>query len=106
PGMRELQLWGTEESLNDTFQEIEQLAQQCRFRDCRHTGEPGCAVLQAVRSGDTPQQRYDSYMKLRKELAFLERKQDLSAELEQKRKWKAIHKAHRSMQKMQRKTRP
>jgi ribosome biogenesis GTPase / thiamine phosphate phosphatase len=103
PGMRELQLWGTEDSLNETFQEIEHLARQCRFRDCRHTDEPGCAVLQAVKRGETPQERYDSYLKLRKELAFLHRKQDLSAELEQKRKWKAIHKAHRAMQKMQRK---
>src|SRR4029077_14804640 len=48
PGMRELQLWATEESLGNTFEEIDQLEKQCRFRDCRHVGEPGCAVLQSV----------------------------------------------------------
>jgi ribosome biogenesis GTPase / thiamine phosphate phosphatase len=105
PGMRELQLWGREGSLKDIFQEIEHLALECRFRDCRHTDEPGCAVLQAVKRGETPQDRYDSYLKLRKELAFLQRKQDLSEELAQKRKWRAIHKAHRAMQKMHRKIR-
>ena len=100
PGMREVQLWATEEHLNSAFDEIERLSPQCRFRDCRHVTEPGCAVLSALKNGDVSQDRYDSFMKLRKELAFLERKQDLSAELELKRKWKRIHKAHKAMKKM------
>jgi ribosome biogenesis GTPase len=95
PGMRELQLWATEESLNSTFEDIDQLAAQCRFRDCRHIDEPDCAVLRAVTEGAISQERYDSYRKLRRELAFLERKQDVWAELELKRKWKTLHKAHR-----------
>ena len=103
PGMRELQLWAADERLNDTFQEIDRLARECRFRDCRHMSEPGCAVLQSLDNGDTPQERYDSYMKLRRELAFLDRKQDVSAALELKRKWKTIHKAHRAMQRTRRK---
>jgi ribosome biogenesis GTPase len=97
PGMRELQLWATEESLNSTFEDIDQLGTQCRFRDCRHLDEPDCAVLAALSDGTVPQDRYDSYLKLRKELAFLERKQDVWAELENKRKWKMLHKAHRAM---------
>jgi ribosome biogenesis GTPase len=99
PGMRELQLWATEESVDNTFEEIELLAPQCRFRDCRHVAEPGCAVLESVNKGATAQDRYDSYMKLRKEVAFLERKQDISAELELKKKWKVSHKAQKAMKK-------
>src|SRR5262245_36514015 len=100
PGIREVQLWATEENLNSAFEEIESLSPQCRFRDCHHITEPGCAVLSALENGEVSQDRYDSFMKLRKELAFLERKQDLSAELELKRKWKRIHKAHKAMKKM------
>ena len=96
PGMRELQLWATEEGLNSTFEDIDQLATHCRFRDCRHIDEPDCAVLGALSDGTMPQDRYDSFLKLRKELAFLERKQNAWAELENKRKWKMIHKAHRA----------
>jgi len=99
PGMREIQLWGSEENLNQAFDEIDRLAVGCRFRDCRHVAEPGCAVLLALDSGTVSEERYESYMKLRKELAFLERKQDLAAELELKKKWKRIHKAHRARMK-------
>jgi ribosome biogenesis GTPase len=100
PGMRELQLWATEGSLDSTFEEIDLLAKQCRFRDCGHTGEPGCAILQSVNNGNTPQDRYDSYLKLRKEVASSERKQDVSAELEVKRKWKATHRTQKATKKM------
>lgn len=103
PGMRELQLWATEETLGNTFEEIDPFAKQCRFSNCRHIEEPGCAVLQAVKDGKLPQDRYDSFMKLRKEVAFLERKQDISAELELKSKWKASHRAQKAMKKTYRK---
>jgi len=99
PGMRELQLWATEESLNSTFEDIDQLAGHCRFRDCRHIDEPDCAVLGALSDGSMPQDRYDSYLKLRKELAFLERKQNAWAELENKRKWKIATKRYKSFKK-------
>jgi ribosome biogenesis GTPase len=100
PGMRELHLWSTGEGLDRSFSEIEELSSQCRFRDCRHEDEPGCAVLQAVEDGELPRERYESFLKLRKEVAYLERKQDVSAQLELKRKWKEIHKAHRAKQKI------
>src|SRR4029077_5515217 len=51
PGMREVQLWASEKQLNHTFEEIEHLSEQCRFRDCRHIAEPGCAVLSALGNG-------------------------------------------------------
>jgi ribosome biogenesis GTPase len=101
--MREVQLWAGEENLSHVFEEIEVLANACRFRDCRHVAEPGCAVLEAVSSGEVSTERYSSYVKLRKELLFLERKQDISAGLEHKRKWKQIQRAHRAMEKMRKK---
>ena len=99
PGMRELQLWGGEDNVSHVFEEIEQLSEECHFRDCRHRTEPGCAVLIALDNGTLTRERFESYVKLRKELAFLERKQDLSVELELKRKWKRIHQAMKKMPK-------
>ncbi|ERL64951.1 ribosome small subunit-dependent GTPase A [Schleiferilactobacillus shenzhenensis] len=72
PGMRELQLWDTDESaMAQTFQDIEALAAQCRFRDCTHTHEPGCAVQAAIAAGSLPAKRLISYRKLQRENAFL-----------------------------------
>jgi len=76
PGMRELQLWGTQENLQGAFADIEDLGDACRFRDCSHTCEPGCAVLLAIDNGSLDPGRYNSYQKLKKELAYLERRQD------------------------------
>lgn len=92
PGMRELGLWNAENGLSQTFSEFEEYAAQCRFADCTHTHETGCAVLQAVKDGTITQQQYNNYLKLRKELKYLERKQDKFAELEEKKKWKNIGK--------------
>lgn len=72
PGMRELQLWDSEEELAETFADIEGLAAGCRFRDCGHDREPGCAVKQAVDAGDLAAERYGNYLKLRREQALLE----------------------------------
>jgi ribosome biogenesis GTPase len=82
PGMRELQLWASEESLDDVFHEIAALAENCRFGDCSHTSEPGCAVR-----GQIDPARWESYRKLQAELQ--------RGTLEQKRRWKAIHRAMR-----------
>jgi len=72
PGMRELQLWDSEEELAETFAEIETLSAGCRFRDCSHDQEPGCAVKAAVVEGTLPAERYENYLKLRSEQADLE----------------------------------
>jgi ribosome biogenesis GTPase len=93
PGMRELQLWDTGTALGDAFAEIDARAAGCRFRDCRHRSEPGCAVRAAVEAGQIPPARLESYHKLQQELAFQARQQDQRAQLEQKRKWKVLTKA-------------
>ncbi len=77
PGMRELQLWAGESDIEQSFTDIEQLAEQCRFRDCTHTTEPGCAVTAAVDSGVLDGDRYQNYMKLQKEVHRLQRFQEL-----------------------------
>jgi ribosome biogenesis GTPase len=99
PGMRELQLWGGDEGIKDAFEDISELAQQCRFRDCQHGPEPGCAVQQALEDGALDPDRYESYLKLQKEIAYLNRKEDKTAELLEKERWKKIHAAHKKFYK-------
>ena len=93
PGMRELQLWETGEALSGTFGDIDDLAANCRFRDCTHQHEPGCAVRAASSSGELDAGRLESYLKLRDEQAFQARQQDQRALLEEKRKAKIMGKA-------------
>jgi ribosome biogenesis GTPase len=78
PGIRELEVWGAEAGLADTFQEIEHVAFGCKFRDCAHQSEPGCAVLDAVLRGAITQARLDAFTKLRAEAAARARKLKLS----------------------------
>jgi ribosome biogenesis GTPase / thiamine phosphate phosphatase len=92
PGMRELQLWDTADSLTGAFGDIDTLAEGCRFRDCRHAGEPGCAVATAIEAGTLPAARLESYHKLQQEQAFQLRKQDQRAQLEQKRQFRILMK--------------
>ena len=68
PGMRELALWADADALDDAFTDIDTLAAGCRFSDCRHDTEPGCAVQQAIKTGDLPQARLTSYINLRNEV--------------------------------------
>ena len=91
PGLREVQLWATTEDLTDSFEDIQELAQACRFRDCAHAGEPGCAVEAA---GLDPA-RLANYLKMQRELAHLERKVDPRLAKETRAKWKAIEKSVR-----------
>ncbi len=76
PGMRELQLWSASDALREAFPDLEDLAAQCRFRDCQHRREPGCAVTTALRRGELPRPRYDSYLALRAEIEALARRPD------------------------------
>ena len=95
PGMRELQLWAGQDSLDSSFAEIAALAEQCRFRDCSHLVEAGCAVQAAIEAGELDAARWESYRKLRAEIAWHALQTDLQAAQAQKKKWKAIHKAMR-----------
>jgi len=90
PGMRELQLWDGEGGLHLTFDEIESLAKQCYFRDCQHEHEPRCAVREALEEGTLEAARYDNYEKLQRELNYLSRKQDISAQISEKKRWKKL----------------
>lgn len=92
PGMRELQLWESSEGISETFSDIEQLGDECKFRDCQHADEPGCAVRGAIERGVLPAERLNSYNKLLKELSFIERKADKRAQAEEKKHWKNISK--------------
>jgi len=89
PGMRELQLWDADEGLEEAFNDVTSLFAHCRFSDCRHDTEPGCAVRAALAAGTLPGERWESYLTLQAELEHLERRQDLRLQAEEKRKWKA-----------------
>ena len=93
PGMRELQLWDVGETLNQTFDDIDALAPGCRFRDCRHKTEPGCAVKEAVAAGTLPASRHESFLKLQAEREAFEARHDERALMEEKRRSKVMGKA-------------
>jgi ribosome biogenesis GTPase len=95
PGLREMQLWDAEGGVAQTFADIDLLASQCRFGDCRHEAEPGCAVLAALSAGTLDAARLENRRKLLREQEFLRRKVDPEARQEQKEQWKEIHRAAR-----------
>lgn len=74
PGLREVQLWADEETLDMTFEDVASLMEACKFSNCTHDNEPGCAVLEALENGTLSQSRYDHYLKLQREIAFLDKK--------------------------------
>jgi ribosome biogenesis GTPase / thiamine phosphate phosphatase len=90
PGMRELQLWEGDNSLSQSFQDIEAFAEQCRFRDCTHNNEPGCGVQTAIETGELDKERYNSFLKLQRELAYFARKEDQKLALAERARWKKI----------------
>jgi len=102
PGMRELQLWADEDEVGGAFPEIEELARGCRFRDCRHELEPGCAVREALESGALDAGRYEGWRKLVKEASFLRTKEDHAAKESERRRWKSIEMSRRAYAKTQR----
>ncbi|MBE7464508.1 MAG: ribosome small subunit-dependent GTPase A [Planctomycetes bacterium] len=99
PGMRELGL-AEGGGIGDAFQDVEALALQCRFRDCRHQAEPGCAVRAALEGGQLELGRWSNFEKLRRETAFQERQADPQLALNVKRRWKQIHKAQKLRRKL------
>jgi ribosome biogenesis GTPase len=90
PGMRELQLWDGEGGLAIAFADIETVATQCYFSDCRHQDEPRCAIREALAEGAIDAARYESYEKLKKELTYLARKQDIRSAIVEKKRWKTL----------------
>ncbi len=84
PGMREIQVWADESSLGKSFSDIEELALQCKFSDCKHETEPGCAIRRAIGDGSLDEERLERYEKLLRELQHLEERQDAAARAEKK----------------------
>jgi ribosome biogenesis GTPase / thiamine phosphate phosphatase len=87
PGMRELGLWDSDDGVSATFADIAALARQCRFNDCAHVREPGCAVREAIGNGELAADRFESFLKLNRELAWLERKENPQARIEARKVW-------------------
>jgi ribosome biogenesis GTPase len=96
PGLRELQLWADSDSVDDVFPEITALAASCRFNDCRHDQEPGCAVRPALECGDIDPARWESWRKLRREAQRHEMLTDRAAAEAAKQRLRAIHKSMRA----------
>jgi len=90
PGMRELQLWDADEGVTSTFEDIDSLIAQCRFSDCNHNNEPGCALRAALTSGELAQSRYNNYLKMNRELAYINSKAIDNLKNVQKSKGKQI----------------
>jgi ribosome biogenesis GTPase len=90
PGLREAALWAGKASVEDAFPEIRALAGQCRFRDCRHAGEPGCAVEEALAAGSLDPRRYESYLDFRREARYHQLQADENAQRVERLRWKKI----------------
>ncbi len=90
PGMREIQLWVADEGLEEAFEDVTELFGRCRFSDCGHESEPGCAVKAAIEDGSLSPERWESYLKLQREIAHLERRLDKRATAEERKRWKAL----------------
>jgi ribosome biogenesis GTPase / thiamine phosphate phosphatase len=94
PGMRELRLWDETADAEAPFADLADLAARCRFGDCQHQTEPGCAIRQALADGTLSPERLESYQKLQREAEYLASREDPRIERERKAKVKAIFKAH------------
>jgi len=96
PGLRGVQLWDAADGLEATFADITALAEACRFGDCKHRTEPGCAVQAAIAEGTLTVRRLESFEKLQREQEWLASRYDARLRAEQRAKWKALTKSHRN----------
>lgn len=92
PGMREVQLWDGDSGIKEAFSDIEEVAAGCRFNDCTHDHEPGCAVIEAVGAGLIDEGRFANYKKMRRELRHISSQHDIRERLAERAKWKKIAK--------------
>ena len=90
PGLREAQLWVGKDGLANLFEDVEEIAAQCRFSDCEHRSEPGCAIKAAMAKGELDEARLESYRKLQRELRSVAARSDARIRIEERRKWKQI----------------
>jgi ribosome biogenesis GTPase len=102
PGIREWQLWAEGADVDAAFGDVTRLAEACPFTNCSHVHEPRCAVLQALAEGQLDQARYDSFLKLRRELAWEEARADGRAARERKEEERRIHRIYQKQHRKQR----
>ncbi|MBU0579934.1 MAG: ribosome small subunit-dependent GTPase A [Candidatus Margulisbacteria bacterium] len=100
PGMRELTLWSDQEGLDDAFSGIAELAKQCKFRNCTHMVEKKCAVQKAIKDGSLPEKRFQNYLKMKKELEYLQSKKSEKAKYEYKQKQKKLYQVYEQIKKI------
>ena len=96
PGLRGVALHDAPRGVAQAFSDVEELAAACRFADCAHRGEPGCAVAASVEAGDLAQARVDSWRKLQREAAWHARRTDARLRAEDKARWRTVHRAQRA----------
>lgn len=99
PGMREFQPWKGENDTGNAFEDIKSFAEKCRFKNCSHESEPGCAVKKALSNGHLDAGRYKNYMQMKREARHLEARVEKRAELAEKKKWKDIAKLQKQFKK-------
>jgi len=97
PGMRELSLWEADTGMEVMFGDIEELTMKCRFNDCRHRSEPGCAVKEALKTGELDIKRWENWVKLKKEQEYLEGRKDVKYLLQQKKRGKQLAKFQKNL---------
>jgi len=91
PGLRSVGLVGVQDAVDRVFSDIDELASECRFSDCGHTAEPGCAVLQALETGELPHRRFESWRKLQREAHRMAMRHDARLRQAERDRWKRIH---------------
>ncbi|MCK5520373.1 MAG: ribosome small subunit-dependent GTPase A [Candidatus Marinimicrobia bacterium] len=99
PGMREIQVWGEETAMKQVFEDIDELSANCRFKDCSHEKEPGCAVQEAITNGSLEKKRFDNYLKLKNEFAYIQDRKTMKANAIEKSRWKDISKYTKKIKK-------
>lgn len=99
PGMREFQPWMVEEEIEEAFNDIEELSPNCKFRNCTHESEPGCAVQEAIRAGELDPGRYSNYMRMKREARFIEERTNFGSQQTERKRWKAITKLQKQIKK-------
>jgi len=99
PGMREIQVRGEDAGLGQTFGDIEELSGNCRFKNCSHENEPGCAVRDALQSGALEPKRFENYLKLKREFAWQADRQTMKASAIERSRWKNISKYAKTLKK-------
>jgi len=100
-GLREVQVLATEDAVTSTFSNVVELLNKCRFSDCAHEQEPGCAINNAIRDGSLSAEEYQNYLKLQKEADLAERKVSKTKPLNSKEKWRTVNKNYRARKKFE-----